>query len=666
MPLTRLSRARHARWHVPQFIRILLPLVVTIACLDILQRTVALPDLAELGATLGALSLHQWLSALIATAISFWALGRYDSVAHRHLQTGLDGREARWAGMAAIALSQTIGFGLITGAFARWRLMPGLGPVTAARLTAMVSVSFMLALAAICATALVMVGDTTQMRLIGTLMLVVLATGLVLSAVFPVMRMGPVALGWPSLTAQLAFAGWALIDVTAAGTALWLLLPAGSEITLTALLPAYFIALGVALLSSAPGGAGAFELALCALLPTTAGADIIAAIVAFRLIYYALPACVAGATLLFPQAFSKEGSIDELGHDIRDAAHLPHHRTCAETQVIAQNGGRIHAFGLTQLAVLETTQASIALFGPISGRISETLDGLRHHARSRNSAACLYKCDAVCAQATRKAGWRVLRIASEAVLSPNRFQDQGPRLRQLRRKLRQAEKAGVVVLPASDTLPLEQMSHVDAAWRARHGRARGTTMGRFEPGYLQRQEVFLAWQDDEIIGFMSFHAAAEEWCLDLVRLRPDAPDGTGHALIRAALTDAAARAIPRLSLAAVPDHLLARHFDKGLRRFKESFAPTWEPRYAAAPNWTQMALALADLIRLVHWPEPIRTPPASTSQQQALSQEDLADMTWEAAAAYVANLPSSSVEQTTSQPPHNELEENAFALSRRA
>jgi len=264
---------------------------------------------------------------------------------------------------------------------------------------------------------------------------------------------------------------------------------------------------------------------------------------------------------------------------------------------------------------------------------------LQSYARNRNAAACLYKCSAPTALGLRQQGWKVLRVAQEAVLTPMTFSEDGPSRRQLRRKLRQASKAGVEVRAAAPHLPLEQMASVDQAWQNCRGTALGTTMGRFEPGYMSHQQVFLAWKDQEIIGFVSFHVSTQEWCLDLVRILPGAPDGTGHVLIREAITVAANQALPRLSLAAVQDHPMAHHFDKGLRRFKGCFGPRWQPLYMTAPSWWQMAVSIAELQRLVHRP-PVLKP------------------------AEYGTLPHN--ETATYPPPHNQDEQNEIALSRSA
>jgi phosphatidylglycerol lysyltransferase len=38
----------------------------------------------------------------------------------------------------------------------------------------------------------------------------------------------------------------------------------------------------------------------------------------------------------------------------------------------------------------------------------------------------------------------------------------------------------------------------------------------------------------------------------------------------------------------------------GLRQFKSTFTPKWEPRYAAAQTASYMAIGLADITREVH------------------------------------------------------------------
>ncbi len=624
------------------------PLGMAVLCFWALKEHVGLPSLSELGDSLAALPAWKWAGACVLTALSFWALGRYDSVAHRHLRSRLDGPRAQTAGMAAIAFSQTAGFGLITGAYARWRLLPGLSPLQAAQITALVGFTFMVTLSAISGIALILVPVLPGTGWLGFALLAAFCTALAASFFFPALRIGKLKLRWPSLIAMSALLGWTALDVIAAGSALWLLLPQTADIAWSTLITVYFVALGAAILSSAPGGAGPLELTVCALLPDTDTAALLAALVAFRIVYYALPAALASALMLLPRRRAKQakGADDAalMGCAKRPADALPADRARAEVAIIRQNGGHVQLFGFNQLAILDSPQSSIAFFDPISGLAEEIFVPFRAYGQRRNGTVCIYKCGPRIGTAARQARWKVLRIAQEAVLRPQSFADKGSTHRQLRRKLRHAKKAGVVVTTAGGSLPLDQMGMIDELWQSTHGTAYGTTMGRFEQGYLARQKIFLAWKDGHLEGFVSLHHSPQEWCLDLIRIRPDAPDGTSHALVRAAIAEAADDAIPRFSLAAVPDHRWAKKTDPGLRRFKACFAPVWEPRYITAPTWGHMLLSLAEILRLVLRPDPIHPVPASDTSKQA---------DWK------KRKPEPPVDGFV----HNELEQKAFALN---
>ncbi|MBT8154603.1 DUF2156 domain-containing protein [Epibacterium ulvae] len=627
--------------------RLLLPVASAFLCLWLLSNSVRLPSMGELTSQMSQIPTINWVGAGLATLVSFWSLGRYDGVAHRHLHTGLDGTRARLAGMFSIAFSQTAGFGIFTGTFARWRLLPGLSPMHAAQMTAVTGLTFMGALAAICGLALVAWSPFPYAIPAGLALLAGCALACGATFFFPTLKLGKHKFRWPSLTAMAALGLWAIVDVTAAGTALWLLLPPDSGITLTTLLPAYFLALGLAIISSSPGGTGPLELAMVSLLASFDSTSILAGLFAFRLVYYLAPAVVSAVVLFWPTLLGPKTRqyqpLDVIGSR-KDSPHtIAYARPRSETAVIRQNGGHLRSFGFNQLAMLDTPQTSIAFFDPVIGHAHETFAPLQQYARSRNALVCFYKCSPRVAVSARKAGWRTLRIAQDALVNPMTFTESGSSKRQLRRKLRNAEKSGIEVRDAANALPMTQLARVDRIWHEAHGVAHGTTMGRFEPGYVEGQQVFLAWQNSTIIGFATFHVAEKEWCLDLIRMGPDAPDGTGHALVRAAIAAAAEENVPCLSLAAAPDHRFADRVERGLRRFKACFDPTWQAQYIAAPNWGQLTLCLAELVRLVHRPLPVHPAlPWAPSDLRKTPQGN-----WETGI-------------------HNEDEQNAFVFVRRA
>lgn len=237
----------------------------------------------------------------------------------------------------------------------------------------------------------------------------------------------------------------------------------------------------------------------------------------------------------------------------------------------------------------------------------------------------------------RAAGWQIAPVAEEVWLAPQEFGLDGPARAGLRRKLRKAHKAGVTVSTDRAALPFAAMGVIACDWAAARGGERGFSMGRYTPDYLRRQEVFLAWQNGRLIGFASFHANAHEWVLDLMRPAPDAPDGTMQALIAAAITQAAARGIRRLSLAALPPRagwttgpaaLIWRRVERdagaaGLRQFKMSFAPRLSPRYIAAPSRSGLTLSATSLLHAVCRPRPLPGPqPRADAPRSGPSSRD--------------------------------------------
>ncbi|QBF32101.1 phosphatidylglycerol lysyltransferase domain-containing protein [Thalassococcus sp. S3] len=580
-----------------------IPLSLAALCLWVVTQRLQHIDTDILRAGLQDISPTRWVLAAPLSAVSFWALGRYDAVAHRHLGTPVPAGAARPSGIVAIALSQSLGFGLLTGAFARWRMLPGLSLRAAFAVTAFVAVSFLLAWALVTAT---VIGITTLQ--LGWLACLAIATffGACVTIFFhPRLQVFGRCIRLPTLPALSAILLWTAVDTLAAAGAFFLLMPGLPIGEFSAVLRAYLMALGASLLSGAPGGVGPFELSLLTALPQIDETSLMCSILGFRLIYYALPAAFAGLALLRPLRFAPRRHLPTSHPGLRKRAPR------AEVGVILQTSGRILSYDEGAAAVLKTPQTETLLSDPVIGQTRAALMPLQAAARARNAVAALYKCSAHHAVEARDAGWSVIHISDEGILYPARFDETGPECRQLRRKLRQAARAGIRCSEAPDPKPWRAMSEVDQAWLMARGPALGTTMGRFDAAYLSAQRVFLAWHENNLVAFASFHQSDGEWCLDLMRASPQTPEGTMHALIRAAISVAKEENVPRLSLASVTTPRIGKlplcawlglRQSPGLRRFKQSFAPSWRPLYLAAPNLAALLLAAADLARMVHRP----------------------------------------------------------------
>jgi len=134
-----------------------LPLLIGGSLVALAVSHLPMPDIAAVIGAARATAPWQWLVAGVLSMVSFWAVGRYDAAVHGLLGTGIDARRTRRSGLAAIALSQTTGPGLIIGALVRWRCLPDLGLAKAMAVTATVAGRFLAGLSVLLA-ALTLVG----------------------------------------------------------------------------------------------------------------------------------------------------------------------------------------------------------------------------------------------------------------------------------------------------------------------------------------------------------------------------------------------------------------------------------------------------------------------------------------------------------------------------
>ena len=593
-------------WHVS---RVTVPLGIGAFCVWVVFQSLTPGVFDGVGHAVHALKLWQWVGAFAATGVSFWALARYDLVLHRHFRTNIPARHASISGAAAIAIGQTIGMGVISGAFVRWRMLPDLSLGAATKISVAVAATFLLGLvltAGVIGLLAPSEGLTIPLSLLAILTFFLSA---VLTLKFAHLEAFGRTLRLPSVKALMTIGGLTVIDVVFAGLAFWLLLPAGAAVDLLVLMPAFVLALGAGIVTGAPGGVGPFELTLLVLLPEVPQQDLLVGIVSYRLVYYAVPTVLAAALLIRP--FPAANLSDTRLQALKDEDHTD--QTNAETGLLRQSGARVLRARNAAIGVLSPGQSLCALFNPLHGATEECLNVLQHVAHQRNDIALFYKATARDAVKARRLGWSVVHVADDVVVDVPGFTTDGPQRRQLRRKLRQASKAGVNIIP-TEAPPWVEMGQLDQAWQKANGPARGVTMGRFCPRYLRHQRVFLAMQGSVLVGFSTFHHASNGLCLDVTRVAPDAPHGTMHLLMVAAIEFAKGEACQTLSLAALPPAsgplgwLASRCGADGLRQFKTSFAARRLPRYAAAPSSPELWLALVDL-----WLA-IRRPKSNSSQ----------------------------------------------------
>lgn len=247
--------------------------------------------------------------ALALTVASYFALTFYDYLALRTIGSRLPWKTAALASFTSYTLSHNLGLSLLTGGSARYRVYSsaGLNLADVARISLIASATFWAGIFAVAGLALATgiqpfdVGSTMLAvplrQLVGVAILVPLA------ALFVVRWRGVESIGFgrfsmpiPPVGTMAAQLGLAAIDLTAASTALFVLVPGASPHAFGLFFIAYALAVIVALVTHVPGGLGVFEAVILAIVPGDRS-GVFAALLLYRCIYYLLPLGVA-ATLM--------------------------------------------------------------------------------------------------------------------------------------------------------------------------------------------------------------------------------------------------------------------------------------------------------------------------------------------------------------------------------
>jgi phosphatidylglycerol lysyltransferase len=234
------------------------------------------------------------------TVLNFLLLSTYDYLGVRYAGRKLSYPRVGIASFVGFAFSQSLGFPLLTGAPARYRLYSawGLSAVEISQVIAFYTVTFWIGVGLI-GGALLVTGPSllppplgsAPGRVAGVLVLLIVA------AYFGwTMRGRPVlrARDWefPPPRRGLALAQLVVspLDWSLAAAVLWVLMPGGLGLSYPAFLSIFVAGQVLGLLSHVPGGLGVFEATLLLLLPDHAPrAQLLGALVAFRGIYYLMP-----------------------------------------------------------------------------------------------------------------------------------------------------------------------------------------------------------------------------------------------------------------------------------------------------------------------------------------------------------------------------------------
>jgi phosphatidylglycerol lysyltransferase len=223
-------------------------------------------------------------------------------------------------------------------------------------------------------------------------------------------------------------------------------------------------------------------------------------------------------------------------------------------------------------------------------------------------------------------GLTLFKLGEHAHIELPGFNLKGATRANLRSGVNRAEREGLrfEVVPAAQVdAILPALRAVSDAWLAeQRSGEKAFSVGSFDEAYLRRLPVAVVRRDDRILAFANLLTtdAHEDASIDLMRYVPDAPPGTMDFLMASILLHMQAQGYKRFGLGMSPmagmaersgapkwqriARLVFEHGDRfynfrGLRSFKDKFAPVWEARFLAAPPGLAAAFILADVTTLI-------------------------------------------------------------------
>jgi phosphatidylglycerol lysyltransferase len=243
--------------------------------------------------------------ALVLTVLGYITLTGYDALAFRYVDNPLPYRRIGLASFVAYVFSHNVGLSFFGGSAVRYRMLSswGVRADEIARIIAFALLTFWLGfllLGGLAHSAWPLNLDLpwvplSSSRPIGFALLGLLGAYLALVALRRLpLRFRGFEIEIPGLRMTAAQLALSTLDWLLAASVLYTVLPSSPGLGFPTFAGAYLLAVVVGLVSHVPGGLGVFETAMVLLLrPYLPGDQVLASVVAYRIVYYLLPLAVA-------------------------------------------------------------------------------------------------------------------------------------------------------------------------------------------------------------------------------------------------------------------------------------------------------------------------------------------------------------------------------------
>lgn len=223
-------------------------------------------------------------------------------------------------------------------------------------------------------------------------------------------------------------------------------------------------------------------------------------------------------------------------------------------------------------------------------------------------------------------GLSLIKLGEEARVELAGFGLEGSARADLRQSHRRAQRDGAsfeIVEPAAVAPLLPRLREISDAWLDDKATAeKGFSLGSFSDGYLLQFPLALVRCEGSVVAFANLWPTAtrEELSIDLMRFGADAPRSAMDYLFIELMLWGRANGYRWFNLGMAPlsglerralapawhrmGSFVYRHGEsfynfEGLRRYKQKFAPVWQPRYLASPGGLRLARVLYDTSTLI-------------------------------------------------------------------
>ncbi len=260
----------------------------------------------DLIASFRAVPVHNWFMALACTLFAFIALAGYDQLALRHLRRRISFLFVTATSFTTYALAHNIGASVVSGALVRFRAYTSKGLSTAQVGVLVAFCSFTFTLASITLGGLVLLIKPTLLNrflpdfpLWGSYALALLMLGLVGLYVggsalrLPALKIRNFRLEYPRLRIVWQQLIIGPLEILSAAGIIYFALPVESNPGFVVVLGIFLASFSAALLSHAPGGLGVLEVMFFLALPNMNQADLLAALLIFRVFYFLVPLAIS-------------------------------------------------------------------------------------------------------------------------------------------------------------------------------------------------------------------------------------------------------------------------------------------------------------------------------------------------------------------------------------